>query len=194
MARRSDVRRQPKHVRVAGDRVSGGAARLHARRDAVGPDAPPTAEFRTDARVGGRRAPARRAAARSRRRGRRRHRAVGERTGVRMPDDPAVDVVTVGAGWTAGILAWKLTAAGHSVVSLEQGDNRWTFPDFAMDHDPEAYVIRKKMMIDISKTSWTWRPNPTLPSLPMRQYGSFHPGAGLGGSAAHWSAQLWRFL
>ena len=26
------------------------------------------------------------------------------------------------------------------------------------------------------------------------QYGSFHPGEGLGGSAAHWSAQLWRFL
>jgi gluconate 2-dehydrogenase alpha chain len=109
-------------------------------------------------------------------------------------DDPRVDVVTIGAGWTAGILAWKLTSAGHSVVSLEQGVNQWTFPDFSMDHDAEAYVIRKKMMIDITKVSWTWRPNPGLPALPMRQYGSFHPGQGLGGSAAHWSAQLWRFL
>jgi len=109
-------------------------------------------------------------------------------------DDPRVDVVTIGAGWTAGILAWKLTAAGHSVVSLEQGINQWTFPDFSMDHDAEAYVIRKKMMIDITKVSWTWRPNTGLPALPMRQYGSFHPGQGLGGSAAHWSAQLWRFL
>jgi gluconate 2-dehydrogenase alpha chain len=109
-------------------------------------------------------------------------------------DDPRVDVVTIGAGWTAGILAWKLASAGHSVVSLEQGINQWTFPDFSMDHDAEAYVIRKKMMIDITKVSWTWRANPSLPALPMRQYGSFHPGQGLGGSAAHWSAQLWRFL
>ena len=28
----------------------------------------------------------------------------------------------------------------------------------------------------------------------MRQYGSFNPGEGLGGSLVHWSAQLWRFL
>ncbi|HJX08668.1 MAG TPA: GMC family oxidoreductase, partial [Actinomycetota bacterium] len=96
-------------------------------------------------------------------------------------NDPVVDVVTIGAGWTAGILAWKLTTAGRSVVSLEQGINQWTFPDFSMDHDAEAYVIRKKMMIDITKLSWTWRPNPGLPALPMRQYGSFHPGQGLGG-------------
>ena len=35
-----------------------------------------------------------------------------------------VDVVTVGAGWTAGILAQQLTAEGLKVVSLEQGENR----------------------------------------------------------------------
>jgi gluconate 2-dehydrogenase alpha chain len=111
-----------------------------------------------------------------------------------VSDQPRVDVVTIGAGWTANILAWKLTAAGYDVLSLEQGASRWTYPDFSMDHDPEAYVIRKKMMIDITKLTWTWRPNPAMPSLPMRQYGAFHPGAGLGGSAVHWSAQLWRFL
>jgi gluconate 2-dehydrogenase alpha chain len=111
-----------------------------------------------------------------------------------VSNEPAVEVVTIGAGWTANILAWKLTTAGHQVLSLEQGDNRWTYPDFAMDHDPEAYVIRKKMMIDITKVAWTWRPNPTMPSLPMRQYGAFHPGQGLGGSAVHWSGQIWRFL
>ena len=32
------------------------------------------------------------------------------------------------------------------------------------------------------------------PALPMRQYGSFNPGEGLGGAAVHWSGQLWRFL
>ena len=70
-----------------------------------------------------------------------------------VTQDPKVDVVTVGAGWTANILAWKLTAAGHSVLSLEQGPAEWTFPDFSMDHDPEAYVIRKRMMIDIAVRS-----------------------------------------
>ncbi len=43
---------------------------------------------------------------------------------------PKVDVVTVGAGWTAGILAQQLTAEGLSVVSLEQGEMRQTNPDF----------------------------------------------------------------
>ena len=28
----------------------------------------------------------------------------------------------------------------------------------------------------------------------MRQYGSFNPGSGMGGSAVHWSGMLWRFL
>ena len=28
----------------------------------------------------------------------------------------------------------------------------------------------------------------------MRQYGSFNPGQGIGGSAIHWSGMLWRFL
>jgi gluconate 2-dehydrogenase alpha chain len=107
--------------------------------------------------------------------------------------DPKVDVVTVGGGWTSNILGWKLTQAGMKVLALEQGENRWTYPDFAHDHDSLAYEVRKRMMTDISKESWTWRPAPGKPALPMRQFGSFHPGAGVGGSAMHWSGMLWRF-
>jgi gluconate 2-dehydrogenase alpha chain len=106
---------------------------------------------------------------------------------------PKVDVVTVGAGWTAGILAWKLTAAGRNVVSIEQGSSRWAHPDFAWNHDSLRYSSRKAMMTDISEETWTWRPNSRSPSLPMRRFGAFHPGQGVGGSAAHWSAMLWRF-
>lgn len=105
-----------------------------------------------------------------------------------------VDMVTVGAGYTAGIFAHKMTDAGLSVVSLERGPERWTDPDFAHNHDHLRYSVRKEMMVDLSKETWTWRPNPKAPSLPMRQYGSFHPGEGLGGSATHWSAMTWRFL
>ena len=35
-----------------------------------------------------------------------------------------VDVVTIGAGWTSGILGGKLGSAGHKVVALEAGPVR----------------------------------------------------------------------
>ena len=104
-----------------------------------------------------------------------------------------VDVVTIGAGWTAAMLAAKLCPHGTSMVSLEQGDARWTYPHFAHDHDSLRYSVRYAMMVDLQRESWTWRPNPNAPALPMRQYGSFNPGKGLGGAAVHWSAQLWRY-
>jgi gluconate 2-dehydrogenase alpha chain len=105
-----------------------------------------------------------------------------------------VDVVTVGAGWTAAILAAKLCTHGTTMVSLEQGGTRWTYPHFAHDHDSLRYSVRYAMMVDLARETWTWRPNPNAPALPMRQYGSFNPGQGLGGAAVHWSGQLWRYL
>ncbi len=105
-----------------------------------------------------------------------------------------VEVVTIGAGWTAAVMAWKLGSAGHRVVSLEQGPVRWANPDFQHNHDYLRFAIRQAMMFDLSQETWTWRPNAKLPSLPIRQYGAFHVGRGLGGSSAHWTAQFWRFV
>lgn len=105
-----------------------------------------------------------------------------------------VEVVTVGAGWTATMLAAKLCPEGHDVVSIEQGPQRFAYPEFAHNHDSLRYSSRYAMMVDLDRETWTWRPDPRSPALPMRQYGSFHPGRGLGGAAIHWSAQLWRFL
>lgn len=104
-----------------------------------------------------------------------------------------VDVVTVGAGWTAAILAWRFTKAGLRMTSLEQGPIRWATPDFEHNHDALRYTIRKAMMVNLAQETWTWRPNLRKPSLPMRQYGAFHPGQGLGGAGIHWAAQTWRF-
>lgn len=105
-----------------------------------------------------------------------------------------VDIVTVGAGWTSGIMGWKLGAAGKTIVALEQGPARWGNPDFEHNHDGLRYRVRKGMMNNLSQETWTWRPNPKTPSLPIRQYGSFMPGNGTGGASIHWTAQLWRFL
>jgi gluconate 2-dehydrogenase alpha chain len=107
---------------------------------------------------------------------------------------PKVDIVTIGAGWTATMLAARLCPHGTEMVSLEQGSSRWAYPDFAHDHDSLRYSVRYAMMVDLARETWTWRPNPRAPALPMRQYGSFNPGEGLGGSAIHWSGQLWRYL
>jgi gluconate 2-dehydrogenase alpha chain len=104
-----------------------------------------------------------------------------------------VDIVTVGAGWTAGIIAQQLTEVGLRIVSLEQGPSRWATPDFAHNHDGLRYAVRTAMMVNLADQTWTWRPNPRAPSLPLRHYGSFHPGQGIGGAGIHWAAQHWRF-
>lgn len=110
-----------------------------------------------------------------------------------MVEHEEVEFVTVGAGWTAGILAQQLTAAGRRVLSLERGPARWTTPDFEHNHDELKYSSRLQMMFDIRDETWTWRPNPDARSLPLRQYGSFHPGTGLGGAGVHWAGETWRF-
>jgi gluconate 2-dehydrogenase alpha chain len=112
-----------------------------------------------------------------------------------MAQNEKVDVVTVGAGFTAGIIAQQLTAQGLKVVSLEQGPVRETNPDFLApyEHDELRYQVRRDMMVDLSKETWTWRPSPKESALPMRQYGSFNPGQGIGGAGVHWAAQNWRF-
>lgn len=110
-----------------------------------------------------------------------------------MAKHKKVDVVTIGAGWTSGILGWKLGSAGYKVVALETGPMRFSDPNFGHNHDALQHEIHKALMYDISRETWTWRPNPKAPSLPIRQFGSFHPGRGLGGASVHWTAQFWRF-
>src|SRR5215470_2951706 len=107
-----------------------------------------------------------------------------------------VDVVTVGVGLTATILAQELAATGLKVIGLERGRWRDTDPDFAMPgaHDELKYVIHKELMQDLSKETITFRNASSETALPMRQLGSFLPGEGVGGAAVHWGGLTWRFL
>ncbi|SEJ00317.1 gluconate 2-dehydrogenase alpha chain [Bhargavaea ginsengi] len=104
-----------------------------------------------------------------------------------------VDVVTVGAGWTGGIIAAEAAKAGLKVVSIERGRERGT-EDFLRVHDEYRYAIRYELMQDLSKETITFRNRPDQRALPMRTMGSFLLGEGLGGAGTHWNGQTWRFL
>jgi len=63
---------------------------------------------------------------------------------------PSVDVVLVGFGWTASILAHDLADAGLKVLALERGIYRDTVPDFATTHiqDELKYAVRNSLFED----------------------------------------------
>ena len=45
-----------------------------------------------------------------------------------------------------------------------------------------------------ARETLTFRNDASQTALPMRQLGSFLPGAGVGGAGVHWNGQTWRFL
>ncbi|WP_282937855.1 GMC family oxidoreductase [Paenibacillus sp. RC67] len=106
---------------------------------------------------------------------------------------PKVDVVIVGVGWAGGIIASELTKAGLNCVGLERGKSRKT-EDYFMVHDELRYAMRYEMFQDLSKETISFRPNEKIRALPMRSYGSFLLGDGLGGAGVHWNGQTFRFL
>jgi len=107
-----------------------------------------------------------------------------------------VDAVVIGVGWTGGIVASELTKAGLNVVGLERGMFRDTDPDFQVPqvHDELDYGIRYKLFQDAAKETYTFRNDASQGALPIRQFGSFIPGNGLGGAGVHWNGVTWRFL
>lgn len=106
---------------------------------------------------------------------------------------PKVPVVIVGMGWAGGIVASELTKAGIKVVGLERGKDRNT-SDYAMGHDELRYQHREELMQDLSKETITHRNNEKMRALPMRDYGTFIVGDGVGGAGSHWNGQTYRFL
>jgi gluconate 2-dehydrogenase alpha chain len=108
---------------------------------------------------------------------------------------PEVDAVCIGVGLVGTVLARELTRAGLKVVGLERGEPRSTVPDFQGPgmHDELKYSVRKALMQDTSKETVTFRNNASQTALPMRRWGSFLPGTGVGGALVHWNGQTYRF-
>ncbi len=106
-----------------------------------------------------------------------------------------VDVVTIGVGLTGSVTALELAKTGLKVVGLERGAPRDTVPDFQSPaiHDELRFSIRKAMMQDNVKEAVTFRNSADQTALPLRRWGSFLPGTGLGGSFVHWNGQTFRF-
>jgi gluconate 2-dehydrogenase alpha chain len=80
-----------------------------------------------------------------------------------------------------------------SVVGLERGKERKT-EDYFMVHDELRYAQRYELMQDLSKETITFRADEKMRALPMRAYGSFLLGDGIGGAGVHWNGQTFRFL
>src|ERR1700758_2266709 len=93
-----------------------------------------------------------------------------------------VDVVIIGGGWT-GLAMGKepVSRTAVSGLALERGGPRST-SDYAMDMDELDYNIRLRMMQNIAEETVTHRHSRKDTAAPVRQYGSFHPGTGVGGA------------
>ena len=107
-----------------------------------------------------------------------------------------VDAVMVGMGWTGSILARELTKAGLTVVGLERGPDRVPGNDFVLPtiRDELRYGRRSEFIADNSIETVTFRHFPNESALPMRRWGAFSPGEGVGGAGMHWTGHHWRFL
>ncbi|MDB5413866.1 MAG: family oxidoreductase [Rubritepida sp.] len=109
---------------------------------------------------------------------------------------PKKDVVIVGLGWTGSILAHELCLAGLDVVALERGPWRDTATDFNIGTAPDElrYAVRQDIFLRPAQETLTIRNKLDQEALPIRKWGSFLPGNGVGGAGVHWNGQTWRFL
>ncbi len=108
---------------------------------------------------------------------------------------PKKDVVIMGLGWTGSILAHELTEVGLDVLAIERGPWRDTANDFNIGYMPDElrYAIRRELFLQPRQEAMTMRNDMSQTALPMRDYGSFLPGAGVGGAGVHWNGATWRY-
>lgn len=105
----------------------------------------------------------------------------------------STDVVIIGGGWTGLLMAKELSArSAVSIVILERGRARMA--DYSSGMDELDYFVRLHMMQDPSREAVTIRHHDNERSLPIRQYGAFLPGSGVGGTGEHWGAVFPRLL
>jgi gluconate 2-dehydrogenase alpha chain len=109
---------------------------------------------------------------------------------------PKKDVVIIGLGWTGAIMAQELTEEGLDVIAIERGpwrDSPTDFPPTYMQ-DELRYRIRHELFLSPAQNTFTFRNKTSQTALPIRSWGAFMPGNGVGGAGVHWNGEIWRFL
>jgi len=111
-------------------------------------------------------------------------------------NDAPVDILIVGFGWTGSLMARELADSGLTILALERGEARDTWPDFAYPRiaDELTYGVRLQLFQNPAAETVTVRHTPTDRALPYRRLGAFLPGNGVGGAGVHWNGMLWRPL
>ena len=109
---------------------------------------------------------------------------------------PRKDAVIIGLGWTGSIHANELTDAGLDVVAIERGPWRDTATDFPISYaqDELRYRLQHQLFLQPAQMSVTFRNNASQTALPVRNWGAFMLGNGVGGGGLHWNAETFRFL
>lgn len=109
---------------------------------------------------------------------------------------PHKDVVIIGLGWTGAILAHELASEGLDVVAIERGPWRDTSTDFSPAWAPDElrYAVRLGLFQQPAQSTVTLRNNLNQTALPVRKFGSFCPGNGLGGAGVHWNGMTYRLM
>jgi gluconate 2-dehydrogenase alpha chain len=105
-----------------------------------------------------------------------------------------VDVVIVGGGWVGLSMAREIaTRTSLSVLVLERGVQR-SPSEYAVGMDEVDYAFRHRLMQNAAEETITHRHSMRATAVPVRQYGSFLPGSGVGGAGEHWAGVSFRYL
>jgi len=105
------------------------------------------------------------------------------------------EVVIVGGGLTAGLVARRLVPLGRDVLVLERGPDRAGGPEEELpsQRDDLRWNTHRGLTQRENVETITLRHKPDEQALPMRRLTSFLPGYGVGGAISHWNGQTWRF-
>ncbi len=104
------------------------------------------------------------------------------------------EVVVVGGGLSAGLIARRLVPAGRDVLVLERGGHHaGAESQLPTQRDDLRWNVQRGLTQRENVETYSLRHKVGEESLPMRQLTGFLPGFGVGGGAAHWNGQTWRF-
>jgi gluconate 2-dehydrogenase alpha chain len=105
----------------------------------------------------------------------------------------STDVVIIGSGWCGLVMAKEITTrTALQVTVLERGPAR-NISQYATGMD-EINMRRVGLVQNPAEQTITHRHSLKDRAVPIRQYGSFTPGTGTGGTSEHWGGISDRYL